>query len=887
MDEQERPNPDALLAKIQREESASARGKLRVFLGMCPGVGKTYAMLGAARERKAEGIHVVVGLVETHGRVETEALLAGLQIIPRKSLEYRGVTLSELDLDAGLALKPQLALVDELAHTNAPGSRHPKRFQDVVELLNAGIDVYSTLNVQHVESRTDLVHQITGVAVQETVPDSIVDLADEIELVDLTPEQLLERLRDGKVYLGDRAARAADHFFRLETLTALREIALRMTAEHVSRDLQEAVGTRGDAGPWKAGDRVMVAVGPSPSSEKLVRLARRTAGALNATWLAIYVDTGQIIEDAQRRQLASNLNLARTLGAEVISTAGTNLVETLLRVAREQAVTRIIVGKPLQVPRRQRWFGISLVDRLIRASGEIEIHLVQPELPGPHPSSPPWPAAAPWNEWIWALAILGSVTAVGTVAESVLGYQSVPLIYLGVLIVASLFLSRGPVMLLGVGSALAWNFFYAPPRFTLIIESTADALMFVLFFVVALVSGQLTARLRMRERAGIEGERRAQALYTVSRELAESREFETGLHRALAEIERVFHARSCLLRPDPSGDSLVQHPIGDLELSDKEKAVATWAWLNRRWAGRQTDTLPYAEATYVPLLVGEKAWGVLAIQLPAAETLNPLQRDLMESFAALLATMLEKEDAVRRAQEARISMESQKMQRALLDNFSHEMKTPLSVLAGALQRLGRQAQSPADQNLIGEASNAVSRLGFVVGQMVDLTQLDGGLIQPTWEWCETADFIREWANAKPQGEGRPPLNLSLPEKPVYIRVDTYLLNTALDNVLNNAVRHAPARTAVDISAIVKNKRVLIQVEDRGVGIREGEFEKIFERFYRGAGEPSGGLGLGLAITRQFTELLGGTIAAAPRPGGGATFTIALPCTADLPTPDRT
>ena len=390
----------------------------------------------------------------------------------------------------------------------------------------------------------------------------------------------------------------------------------------------------------------------------------------------------------------------------------------------------------------------------------------------------------------------------------------------------------------------------------------------------------------MRESAGIEGERRAQALYTVSRELAESREFESGLRRALAEIERVFHARSSLLGPDPTGESLVQHPIGDLELSDKEKAVATWAWLNQQWAGRHTDTLPYAEATYVPLLVGEKAWGVLAIQLPAADALNPLQRDLMESFAALLATMLEKEDAVGRAQEARISMESQKMQRALLDNFSHEMKTPLSVLAGALQRLGRQAQSAADQNLISEASNALSRLGFVVGQMVDLTQLDSGLIQPTWEWCETADVIREWMGAKPRGDGYPALNLSLPEKPVYIRVDTYLLNTALDNVLNNAMRHAPAGTTVDISVTVKSKRVLIQVEDRGVGIRDGELEKIFERFYRGTGEPSGGLGLGLAITRQFTELLGGTVSAAPRSGGGATFTIVLPCTEDLPTPDK-
>ncbi len=476
MTEPQRPNPDALLAEIQREERAAKRGQLKIFFGMCPGVGKTYTMLEAAQARAREGVDVVVGVVETHGRKETYALLAGLPIISRKKIEYRGVTLEEMDIDAILERRPALVLVDELAHTNAPGSRHPKRYQDVLELLDAGIDVYSTLNVQHLESRVDVVQQISGVAVREAVPDSVLDQADEIELVDLTPDQLRKRLAEGKVYMGERAATASENFFREETLTALREMALRATTEHVDQELRDVMRAKRIQAPWKSGQRLGVGVGPSPFSGQLIRWTRRIAAAMDAPWVAVYVETSATLGEEEKRRLTKNLSLARQLGAEVVMTTGDDVAGALLEAAREQGVTQMVVGKPMDSWLLELVKGGSLANRLIRRGGDIDVHVVSGVQGGGKR------ARRPWSNWVGtnllqdcAVGVGGvlAATVVSWLLQGVMGYVAVSLIYLLGVVVLALRLNRWAVLLAAALSAVAWDYLFIPPIYTFTIRSAA------------------------------------------------------------------------------------------------------------------------------------------------------------------------------------------------------------------------------------------------------------------------------------------------------------------------------------------------------------------------------------------------------------------------------
>src|SRR5262249_23080063 len=513
MSEAERPNPDELLAQMKRAEAESGRGKLKIFFGMSPGVGKTYAMLQAARQKQTQGCEVVVGIVETHGRKETEALLEGMPIMERLQVDYRGTKLTEMDLDAILTWHPGLAVVDELAHTNAPGSRHPKRYQDVLELLDAGIDVYTTLNVQHVASRSDTVRQITGINVAETVPDSLVDLADEIVLVDLTPEQLRSRLAEGKVYLGERAEWAARNFFRESNLTALREMALRIVAEHVDRSLRDIMSEERIAGPWKSGDRLLVAVSASPYSERLIRYTRRLAASMEATWVVANVERPQTLLQEEQTRLTRYLALARQLGAEVISTAGTDVGEALLRIARQHNVTQIVIGKSL-TPRWSFWKRDPL-RWLVRHSGNIDIHIIPAEESAhpAHQSIEERLARTPWREFGIALLIATGVTAFSLAIFGYTGYSAVALFYLLAVVFAGVRLRRGPTLFLAALSALLWNFLFVPPRFTFYIGQFQDVMMFCAYFIIALVIGHLATQLHAREQSERRREQRATALY--------------------------------------------------------------------------------------------------------------------------------------------------------------------------------------------------------------------------------------------------------------------------------------------------------------------------------------------------------------------------------------
>ena len=871
MSEADRPNPDEILARMKREEAKSARGRLKIFFGMSPGVGKTYAMLQAARQKQVEGCEVVVGLVETHGRKETEALLEGMPIMPRMQVEYRGTTLTEMDLDAILTWHPGLAVVDELAHTNAPGSRHPKRYQDVLELLDAGIDVYTTLNVQHVGSRSDTVRQITGAPVSETVPDSVVDLADEIVLVDLTPEQLLSRLAEGKVYLGERAEWAARNFFRESNLTALREMALRVVAEHVDRDLREIMSEEKIPGPWKSADRLLVAVSASPYSERLIRYTRRLASSMEATWIVANIEGPRQLSPEEQARLTRYLALARQLGAEVITTPGRDIAETLLRVARQNNVTQIVMGKPLGRP----WFSFlkpDLLRWLMRNSGNIDIHMI----PSEETAQPRRDSLeerlerAQWKDFGVALGIAAAVTAFSLAVFDYTGYWAVALFYLFAVVLAGMRLRRWPTFFLAALSALLWNFLFIPPRFTFYISKFEDFMMFGAYFVIAVVIGHLATQLHEREQAERRREERATALYRLTRALAASRDLDEALPRVLQLIKDFFRADAAVWLRDENG--LTRHPASRFIPSSKDESVAVWAFQKKQAAGKSTDTLPDAESLHVPLVTGDRAEGVLTVRLSTLPTLE--QRELLDAFAAQVALFVNKEHALEESRAAQVARQSQKLQKALFDSVSHELKTPLAAMTAALQ------QPEPDR---AELQQAARRLTHTVDNLLDATRLESGLLQLVREWCDPGELVREAVAAS--GLKQSDVQINIAKNLPAVSVDSGLIQQALDALLSNAMIYGRSNHPIEVSVARDGSTLVISVADHGAGLAAGEEAKVFQKFYRGPRTRPGGLGLGLAIARQLVEAHSGQIVAHNREGGGAIFSIRLPIGEEMRLPD--
>jgi len=863
MSEAERPDPDEILARMKRAETAATRGKLKIFFGMSPGVGKTYAMLQAAQQKLQQGTEVVIGIVETHGRKETQALTEGMPIMPRSQLEYRGTKLEEMDLDAILTWHPGLAVVDELAHTNAPGSRHPKRYQDVLELLDAGIDVYTTLNVQHVASRSDTVRQISGITVSETVPDTVLDLADEIILVDLTPEQLLARLAEGKVYLGEKADWAAKNFFKEGNLTALREMALRLVAEHVDRDLRDIMSEERIAGPWKSGDRLLVAVSASPYSERLIRYTRRLAASMEASWIVANIERPRPLSQQEQTRLTRYLALARQLGAEVVSTPGTDIGQALLRIARQHNVTQIVIGKPLG----SRWTSFLRRDPLrwlMRHSGNIDIHMIPAD-----ESAPAWRAEtieerlarAPWRDFGVALVIAAVVTAVSLAIFDYTGYWAVALFYLLAVVLAATRLRRWPTLFLAALSALLWDFLFIPPRFTFYISHFHDFMMFGAYFVIAIVIGHLATKLREREQSERRREERATALYRFTRALAASRDLDEALPKVLALIKQTFEADAAVWLCDESGLSC--HPASTFKPSSKDESVAVWAFQKKQSAGRSTDTLPDADALHVPLVTGDRSEGVLTVRLASPLTIE--QRELLDAFAAQLALFVNKEGALEESRAAQVARQSQKLQKTLFDSVSHELKTPLAAMTAALQQ-------PQPDRV--ELQQAVRRLTRTVDHLLDATRLESGLLQPVLEWCDPGELVREAVAASGLKDNAVRLNIAknLPT----ISVDTHLIQQAIGALLSNAAGHAKTNQPIEVSAARDDSMLVISVADHGPGLAPGEENKVFEKFYRGPGTAPGGLGLGLSIARQLVEAHGGRVVAQNREEGGARFSIRLP-----------
>lgn len=879
MSDLDRPNPDALLAAIQQGESREKGGRLKVFLGMSPGVGKTFAMLEAAQREFKSGRDVVVGFIETHGRKETEALVSGLPVIPRKQIDYRGVTLTEMDIDAIVARRPQLVLVDEFAHTNAPGARHPKRYQDVLELLAAGIDVFTTLNIQHVESRADSVRQITGATIQETIPDTSLEHA-EFELVDLPPDELRARLAAGKVYLPERVAAARDNFFRPGNLAALRELVLRFAAEHVGQDVLAYRRGLGIADPWKSGQRLLVALSPSPTSAALARWTCRLAGELHSPWIAAYVEQPRPLSDEDQARLTKHLNLARELGAEIITTTDADIVRGIVRIAREQNVTQLVVGKPAGWRAVELLRGGSLLNRLITESGNIDVHAVRAGEQEPSLRKPQMPRAdrIDWSPYGIAAGVVAFATMVNLVLQRWIGYESVSLVYLFAVIVLGMFVGRGPTVVAAALTAILWDFLFVPPRFTFVISTAADTMMFVTYFAVALSMGHLTSRLRAQQEAERRREQRATALYLLTRELAKATDFADLLAIIIREVGKNFQCDVALSLPDETDPTPTPYFASTWMFEDKEQSVATWALRHRQPTGRGTDTLPSAEGLHLPLVSGERAMGVLSLRFHEKNPLSPAQRDLLEAYVRQIALVLDRQRLREEEHDAKLIEQSERLSKTLLDSLSHEMRTPVAAISSAAGALadGKQNATPEFQRaMVSEIREGAARLNRLIGNVLEMTRLEAGHLKPKLEWCDLRDIVQVVLRDTQKEMAGHKVTVSSTNDLPLVRADFRLTQQAVTNLVLNAAAHTPPGTTVQIHLLKEKEDVVVSVADNGPGIPADVLPHIFEKFYRAPTAPTGGVGLGLSIVKGLVEAQRGRVIAENRSSGGAVFTIRL------------
>ncbi len=884
-----RPNPDELLRRISEETERQKRGKLTLFFGAAPGVGKTYAMLEAARAELAhEQRDVLVGVVETHGRFETRALVHGLDLLPQRKVTYCGVEIEEFDLDAALTRHPQVLLVDELAHTNAEGSRHPKRWQDVEELLDAGIDVFSTMNVQHVESLNDVIAKITGVLVRETVPDSMLEKAHEIKLVDLPPDDLIERLREGKVYVPAQAQRAIENFFRKGNLIALRELALRHTAERVEAQMQEYREAQGIEQTWAVAEQILVAVSPSPYSPHLVRAARRMAAALHARWYAVYVEPISAIQvpKAAQQRLAQNLRLAEQLGAEVTTLSGENATDEILRFARERNITKIIVGKPVVTRLRDR-FRTSFVDHMVRQSGDIDVYVTAGD-PAPEESLPePQPRRVPQiSSWGAAAAVPLLSTAVAWLLFGRDQLADVVMTYLlGIMIVASRF-GLGASVVTVLLSVAAVDFIFIPPYMTFAISDFRHAVTFVVMFSVAIVISGLTQRVKNQAAAARQREQRTAALYELSRELVAAQGSRRVIETATHQLEKLLNGKVAIFTPSASGTvSRAYASPGFAEASGREDSIAQWVWANRQEAGVGTTTLPGATALYVPLMASGGIVGVLGLNADPPDRFRALdQRRLLDAFATQVAVAVERTGLADQTEKARREVEKEQLRSSLLSSVSHDLRTPLAVITGSASTL-LQSSTRLDAAMRRDLMNTIleeaERLNRLIRNLLDMTRLDSGAIRVRKEWLPLEEVVGAALHRlDAQLTGRE-VEVELPADLPLVSCDPVLIEQTLINLLENAVKYGAG--PIKIGATSVPGEVMVEVADRGPGVPMDQATRIFEKFHRVAHEGgTSGVGLGLSICRAIVSAHGGRIWVQDREGGGARFRFTLPVTGEAP-----
>lgn len=905
----QRPDPDSLLERVQRAEAKRRRGRLKIFFGASAGVGKTFGMLLAARERRAEGLDVVAGYVETHRRAETEQLLEGLEQLPPRLVEYRGTQVREFDLDAALKRRPALVLVDELAHSNAPGSRHPKRWQDVEELLEAGIDVYTAINVQHIESLNDVVSQITGIPVWETVPDAVLEGADEIELIDLPPDELLQRLKEGKVYLPQQAERAAQNFFRKGNLIALRELALRRTADRVDAQMRDYREDHAIQDVWQVKERLLVCIGPGGSAENLVRAAYRLAQSLKAEWIVVYVETARLqhLSREQRDAILRALKLAEELDAETVTLSGYRLAEEVISYARARNATRIVLGKPTRTGWK-RWLFGSLVDTIVRQAGDMDIHVVGREadflsqmrenpyfsrsrlylgLASEEPRALFWWRAG----YAWAVAATAICTAVAWFMLGHFGLSNLIMVYLlGVVAVATRY-GRGPSVLSSFLSVVLFDFFFVPPRFSFAVSDTQYLVTFAVMLVVALVISSMTASMRHQARVAGHRERRMASLYAMSRELAATRGLGNVVRIAVRHVAEVFEVQAVVLLPDQAGRIVYPAEHGSAQsCHGSDLSVAQWVYDHGQMAGHGTDTLPGGEMVYLPLKAASAMIGVLAIlPLNPARLALPEQQRLLETFGSQIALALERVRLSAEAHSAQLEIEAEQLRNSLLSAISHDLRTPLAAIVGASSslvqdqdKLGDHARRELGMTIYDEAV----RMAGLANNLLDMARLEAGAVVLNRQWQPLEEVVGAALAGMGTRLAGHPVSVTLPRDLPLVEIDSLLIERVFANLLENAAKYTPPGTPIGISAATAAGELVVTVSDRGHGIPAGEEQRIFEKFHRVAGEGNqGGAGLGLTICRAIVQAHGGRIWAENLPSGGAAFRFALPLT-EPPTVER-
>ncbi|BCF97741.1 two-component sensor histidine kinase [Paraburkholderia sp. PGU19] len=915
-----RPDPDELLDKLQREEEKRQRGKLKIFFGASAGVGKTYAMLQAARRRKEENIDVVVGIAETHGRNETAALLKDLDVLPLARIEYRGRLLAEFDLDAALERKPQLILVDELAHSNVQGARHAKRWQDVYELLDAGIDVYTTVNVQHLESLNDVVGQITGIRVWETVPDRVFDRADEVTLVDLPAEELLDRLRDGKVYMPQQAERAVRNFFRKGNLIALRELALRRTADRVDAQMREYRADRSIQRIWQARERLLVCVGPGPEAPLLVRAAARLAASLKADWIAVYVETPKLqrLSDARRERTLDALKLATELGAETATLAGADAVSTLIGYARVRNVSKLIAGGS-SATGLARWLRRPFGERLAERASDLDLTLIRASNDEAGTTRDrradeegrAWRDAliaardrrSPPRNYAWAVAICAGVTLIASQLIDRIDLTNLVMLYLLGVIFTAVKLGRGPGVMLSFLSVAAFDFFFVPPRMSLSVSDTQYLLTFLGMLLTSLVIGHLTSSLRHEASVARRREQRTGAMYAMARELAAALTTEQIVGIGSRHVSEVFRARVAVLLPD-SADQ-VKQKVDDpdetimLDATSLDVDVGQWVYDQQKPAGHGTDTLPAAKALYLPLRAPMRTRGVLAVAMQDERELDvPEQQRMLDAFAAQIALALERVHYVDIARDALVNMESERLRNSLLSAISHDLRTPLTAIVGFSSMLAgqpRDASNAAQGELVDAIHEEALRMTGIVTNLLDMARLQAGSLKLNRQWSLLEETVGSALRDCRRTLARHPVQVSLPADLPLLQLDAVLLERLFANLFENAAKYVPPDTPLTIGAqrIDENGKpfVRVTVDDTGPGLPPGMEARIFEKFTRGEKESAKpGIGLGLAICRAIAEAHGGRIGAANRVAAdgrieGARFWFTLPIETPPPVPD--
>lgn len=903
----ERPDPDQLLARVERNQAKAKRGRLKIFFGAAAGVGKTFAMLLAARERRSENLDVVVGVVETHGRKETKALLEGLEVLPLRKIDYKGTVLNEFDLDAALKRRPAIILVDELAHSNAPSSRHPKRWQDIHELLEAGIDVYTALNVQHLESLNDDVGQISGIRVWETVPDTVFEDADEVELVDLPPDELLIRLKEGKIYLPLQAKEAINHFFRKGNLIALRELALRQTASRVDAQMLDYREDHAIREVWQVSERILVCIGPNDLSERLVRAGKRLATSLRAEWIVAYVETPQLqrLSAEKRDGVLRILRLAEQLGAEAVTLSAPEMSEALIRFSRERNVNKIVIGKPRRRGWR-RWLLGSVVDVLISHAHNINIYLLgspqtrgrgdlQSELSlfrrGPLPGLKqrlPSKTKRRYAGYFWAVAVTLFNTAVGRLMLGHLELANLVMVYsLGVVFIASRY-GRGASVLASVLGVGCFDLLFVQPYYSFSVADSQYLITLLAMLVVGIVISNLTANVRSQAKVASHRERRAAALYSMSKELSSSQAEDEVVSIAVKHLYSEFSSRNAILFPNASGRVVYPKKRAIAEsLLGADLSVAQWVYDHNEIAGHGTNTLPGASAVYFPIHIEDKVLGVLAL-LPVnlRRVFLPEQQKLLETFLRQIGQAIARIRFSEQARSTQMQMEAERLRNSLLSAISHDLRTPLATIIGSASTIVQnegvlqpQARIELGQGIVDEAE----RMSNLVNNILDMAKLEAGVLELNKQWYPLEEIVGTvLTQLHTRLLGRP-IKVKLPEGIPMVLVDAVMIEQVLINLLENAVRYTPPGSALEIVAELSETTAEIAVADHGPGIPKGQEERLFEKFYQTRHETAqSGVGLGLAICRAIVEIHGGRIYAHNRSEGGAVFVFTLPL--DQPPP---